>query len=402
MSLRPSRGAPAERRLAPPRSLLADVADLLSGPGLAWVVQRVRGQLESGADPVAVLQLPSATAVQRAGARAVLGPAAVVRGTHLSLRVTDVEDLLRELAGWDGGLTAAVRALDGDLELIEDDDEDDGAERDEGPDGGVTLPATAAAAVAGPPAPAAVPAPASVSVPRPAPVAAAVPEPVPVSAPEPVPEPEPEPGPEPEPEPETEPEPGPDPTLVVDLDAAQADRTGLALADVVLVLDLPVAPDGPTGTVLAAVSAAGLPAVLTLQQLRDAPPSWLPAPPGGTALVCATPAVLAAVAGAPAATPASAPARRRRRPRVPVVCLDATATSPGTDPGWPGDAVVVVLQGLRGAGWRLLLNAGDGPEGEVLTELLASELEAQVWRCPADPDAPLREQLVGDARRLAR
>ncbi|TXR55583.1 hypothetical protein [Quadrisphaera setariae] len=398
MSLRPSRGAPAERRPAPPRSLLADVAELLSGPGLAWVVQRVRGQLETGADPVAVLQLPSATAVQRAGARAVLGPAAVVRGTHLSLRVTDVEDLLRELAGWDGGLTAAVRALDGDLEVIEDDDEDDDAERDEGPDGGVTLPAAAAAAVAGPPAPAPAPVSVPVSVPRPAPVAAAVLEPVPAPAPQL------EPQPEPAPEPAPEPEPDPDPALVVDLDAAQADRTGLALADLVLVLDLPVAPDGPTGTALAAVSAAGLPAALTLQQLRDAPPSWLPAPPGGTALVCATPAVLAAVAGAPAATPtpASAPARRRRRPRVPVVCLDATATSPGADPGWPGDAVVVVLRGLKGAGWRLLLNAGDGPEGEVLTELLASELEAQVWRCPADPDAPLREQLVGDARRLAR
>lgn len=331
---RPSGSAPATAasRPAPSRAVLSEVAELLAGPGLAWAVQRVRGQLETGADPVAVLQLPTATPAQRAGARSVLGPAAAVRGTHLAVRVSDLDELLLELTGWDRGLAAAVRALDEGLPGAE-------AEEEEDDDDAVALPATAAAAVAGPPAT--------------------------------------------EPEPER-----------VELGALEAEQVGLALADAALVLDLPADPGGATGTVLTALSAVGLPALLTLHQLRDAPPTWLPAPPGGTVLVVPTPAVLAAVAGTPA--PGA------RRPRVPVVCLDATATARGVDPAWPGDAVVVVLEGLRAAGWQLLLNGGDGPEGDVITELLAGELGARVWRSPAEPGTPLREQLLADARRLAR
>ncbi|PWJ52960.1 hypothetical protein SAMN06264364_11696 [Quadrisphaera granulorum] len=352
-----------------PRPSLEDVAELLGSPGLAWAVQRVRGQLESGADPVAVLQLLSATHAQRAAARELLGPAAVVRGTQLSVRVDDVEELLREVAGWPSDLASAVRALDG------------------GP-----LPE---------PAPEPEPEPTVVVLPEPVvlPETVVLVETAPAVVAGPVlrervlaPEPEPEAELEPEPEPEPEPRP--------ELDAAGAQEAGLALADVVVVLDLPVAPHGPTGTLLTAMGAAGLPAVVTLQQLREAPPSWLPAPPGGTALVCATTAAMAAIAVA-------APRRRLRGPasstaqHVPVVCLDASATEAGADPDWPGDAVTVVLNGLRGAGWRLLLNPGDGPESDVLTELLVDEFDAEAWHSPA-PDGALLELLVADARGFQR
>jgi hypothetical protein len=122
---------------------------------------------------------------------------------------------------------------------------------------------------------------------------------------------------------------------------------------------------------------------------------------GGVVWVCATPSVLAAAAAGPSG---------------PVVCLDALATSGASDPAWPGEAVVLVLDGLRGAGWELRLNGGAGPEGTVLTELLASELGALPWRTPdaepalvaadplaaAEPGTPLLDQLVADLRRAGR
>ncbi|MGQ7296197.1 hypothetical protein [Quadrisphaera sp. KR29] len=377
MTPRPSRGEPAAltSRPAPPRAAaLQRVHGLLADPGLAWVVQRVRGQLETGADPVAVLQLHSATAAQRAGARAVLGPAALVRGTHLSVRVTDLEELLAEVAGWEGGLAAAVTALDGE----------------DGDDAAVVLPPTPPAAVAGPPAPAprAAAAPAPRAAAAPAPRAAAAPAPRPAPGPDPAPAARPAQASAPHPAPAPAPPPAP---RWAELDDDAADEAGAALADVVLALDLPAAPDGPTGAALAALAAAGLPALLSLAQLRSAPPTWLPAPPGGTALVCPTPAVLAAVAAAPPAA---------RRTRVPVVCLDAAAASAAADPAWPGEAVAVVLEGLRAAGWRLLLDAGWGPEGEVLTELLSGELHAEPWSAPDHPGTTPLARRVAAARRL--
>jgi len=330
---------------------------VLGDPALAWVRHQVLARLDDdGAGGVSgVLQLLTATPAQRAAAAALLGPGAV-RGTRVAVPVADLEQLLAEVVGWDRGLAAAVRLLEGPPE-----------------------PEPEPVAVA----PASEPASESDSEPVSAPVVV-LPETrgVPAAAPSP---------------------PVPEPARrhrapARELDTAAADAAGLELVDVVLALGLPV--DHPDAPGPQPPGGPARPAVLTLHGLRSTPPRWHPAPAGGVVWVCATPSVLAAAAAGPSG---------------PVVCLDPLATSGASDPAWPGEAVALVLDGLRGAGWELRLNGGAGPEGCVLTELLASELGALPWRTPdadpalaaadplaaAGPGVPLLTQLVADVRRAA-
>ncbi|MBF5082496.1 DUF2399 domain-containing protein [Quadrisphaera sp. INWT6] len=382
--------ARATARPAPRDALLRVLGD----PALAWVRHQVLARLDDdGAGEVSgVLLLLTATPSQRAAAAGLLGPGAV-RGTRVAVPVADLEQLLAEVVGWDGGLAAAVRLVEGppapelspgaevspepEAELSP---EPEPWHRPPAPVEAVEAPVVVLPATRG--VPLAAPAPPAPAPTAPAPPAPALVAPPAARAPAPVRR-----------------------APVRELDASAADAAGLELVDVVLALGLPVDhpdhPDHPDVPGPRAPGAAARPVVLTLHGLRSTPPTWRPAPAGGVVWVCATPSVVAAAAAGPSG---------------PVVCLDALATSGASDPAWPGEAVVLVLDGLRGAGWQLRLNGGAGPEGAVLTELLVSELGALPWRTPdagpalaaadplaaAEPGTPLLAQLVADVRRAGR
>jgi len=322
---------------------------VLGDPALAWVRHQVLARLDDdGAGEVSGVLQLLTATPTQRTAAAGLLGPGAVRGTRVAVPVADLEQLLAEVVGWDQGLAAAVRLLEC------------------------------------PPEPEPEPEPEPVAAPAPvAPVAPVVVLPetrgVPAAAPAP---------------------PVPAPARrhrapARELDGAAADAAGLELVDVVLALGLPL--DHPDAPGPQPSGGPARPVVLTLHGLRSTPPRWHPAPAGGVVWVCATPSVLAAAAAGPSG---------------PVVCLDPQAASGASDPAWPGEAVALVLDGLRGAGWELRLNGGAGPEGGVLTELLASELGALPWRTPdadpalaaadplaaAEPGIPLLVQLVADVR----
>ncbi len=123
----------------------------------------------------------------------------------------------------------------------------------------------------------------------------------------------------------------------------------------------------PTGAALAAWAGAGQPVVLTVRHLRLDPPVWRPAPAGGTVWVCENPVVLAAVADAWAER-AGAGERAEHLPAV--VC---TA-------GQPSAAAVAVLRGLAVAGWTLRHHGDLDPDGVRITNRLVTDLGAEPWR----------------------
>lgn len=159
--------------------------------------------------------------------------------------------------------------------------------------------------------------------------------------------------------------------------SAAADRAAWAavgvvrdeLSSTVLTLGLPVLADGgATGAALAAWAGVGQPVVLTLRHLRADPPSWRPAPPGGTVWVCENPVVLAAVADAWVGSTSPSPA---------VVC---TA-------GHPSAAAMAVLRCLAGSGWTLRHHGDLDPDGVRITNRLVAEVGAVPWRMGAGDHA---------------
>ncbi len=145
------------------------------------------------------------------------------------------------------------------------------------------------------------------------------------------------------------------------------------LSSTVLTLGLPAVSaaaggaGSPTGAALAAWAGAGQPVVLTLRHLRLDPPVWRPAPAGGTVWVCENPVVLATAADAWAER---AVAGERSDGPPAVVC---TA-------GQPSAAAVAVLRGLAGAGWTLRHHGDLDPDGVRITNRLVTDLCAEPWR----------------------
>jgi uncharacterized protein (TIGR02679 family) len=130
------------------------------------------------------------------------------------------------------------------------------------------------------------------------------------------------------------------------------------LSSQVLVLNLPGDTRTPTGRALDALATAGQPAVLTLRQLLRDPPC---PPPGGSAFVCENPAVVVAAAD------------RLGADCAPLVCLQ----------GQPSTAAMRLLALCAGAGWTLRYH-GDFDWGGVR---IAARVRADVlwspWRFTA-------------------
>src|SRR5258707_15056543 len=87
------------------------VRGVLGGPGLGWLIDRIRIRLERGEPVDGTVTLVGATAEQRQAAARLLGHA-IGRGTSLSIPLPEVDAALRQ-AGIASGLRAAVETLAG-------------------------------------------------------------------------------------------------------------------------------------------------------------------------------------------------------------------------------------------------------------------------------------------------
>jgi len=128
------------------------------------------------------------------------------------------------------------------------------------------------------------------------------------------------------------------------------------LSSQVLALGLPGDPRTPTGRALAALHAAGQPAVLTLRQLaRDAPEAL---PPGTRVFICENPAVVAAAAD------------RFGKDCPPLVCVG----------GQPSAAAVKLLRLLAQGGATLLYHGDFDWGGLRIAAGLRARIVWQPWR----------------------
>lgn len=105
----PNAGAAADEtaRIDPDR-----LTRLLGGPGLDWLVERARHRLARGEPLTGTVTLASATAAQRGAAERLLGRAPRP-GRSLSVRLDEVDAVLRRSRVSPAGLAAAVTALTG-------------------------------------------------------------------------------------------------------------------------------------------------------------------------------------------------------------------------------------------------------------------------------------------------
>ncbi len=85
---------------------------LLGAPELAWLVERVRGRLETGRPLVGTVSRPAAADAERAAAARLLGRAPRA-GRSLSVSLDTVDRVLRDSGAAPDGLAAAVIALTG-------------------------------------------------------------------------------------------------------------------------------------------------------------------------------------------------------------------------------------------------------------------------------------------------
>ena len=131
------------------------------------------------------------------------------------------------------------------------------------------------------------------------------------------------------------------------------------LSTTVLTLNLPGDGATPTGRMLAVLAAAGEPATLTLRQLVREPPRW--SLTGTVVSICENPVVVAEAA-------------ERLGPRcAPLVCTN----------GQPGAAVMTVLRALDAAG-ATLRHHGDFDWGGLrIANLLFDRLPVRPWRYDA-------------------
>ncbi|AZS76739.1 TIGR02679 family protein [Streptomyces lydicus] len=90
---------------------------LLGDPGLAWLVERARRRLARGRPLTGPVSLSTPTVDQRAAAERLLGRAPG-SGRSLSVRLDEVDDLLRRSGISPAGLAAAVVALTGPITLL--------------------------------------------------------------------------------------------------------------------------------------------------------------------------------------------------------------------------------------------------------------------------------------------
>jgi uncharacterized protein (TIGR02679 family) len=131
------------------------------------------------------------------------------------------------------------------------------------------------------------------------------------------------------------------------------------LSSTVLALGLPGEPTTATGRALGALSEAGEPAVLTLRQLaRDEPRLALS---GRTVSVCENPVVVAIAAD------------RLGRACAPLVCVS----------GQPGAAATTLLHALAAAGARLRYHGDFDWGGVRIGNLLVERLPVRPWRFDA-------------------
>lgn len=85
---------------------------LLGGPDTAWLVERLRARIAQGRPLQGTVTLSAATEPQRRAIESLLGRAPGT-GQTLSVRLSELDALLREAELCDGGLAGAVRALTG-------------------------------------------------------------------------------------------------------------------------------------------------------------------------------------------------------------------------------------------------------------------------------------------------
>lgn len=85
---------------------------LLGGPDTAWLIQRLRARIAQGRPLGGTVTLAKATEPQRRAIESILGRAPGT-GHTLSVRLAELDALLREAGLCDGGLVGAVRALTG-------------------------------------------------------------------------------------------------------------------------------------------------------------------------------------------------------------------------------------------------------------------------------------------------
>ncbi|MGH3587280.1 MAG: TIGR02679 family protein [Pseudonocardia sp.] len=146
------------------------------------------------------------------------------------------------------------------------------------------------------------------------------------------------------------------------------------LSSTVLVLNLPVATDNPTGRMLAALREAGEPVVLTLRQLRR---PLGQAVPGMTVSICENPVVVAEAAD------------RLGAGSAPLVCLG----------GQPGAAAMTLLRGLVEDGARLRHHGDFDWGGLRIGNVVFGRLPVVPWRF--DATAYRHAVTLGAGRALA-
>lgn len=129
------------------------------------------------------------------------------------------------------------------------------------------------------------------------------------------------------------------------------------LSSTVLVLNLPAATGTPTGRMLAELGAAGEPAVLTLRQLR-LPPAMTA---GGTVSICENPVVVAEAA------------ERLGPAAAPLVCVG----------GQPGVAAMALLRALVAGGTRLRYHGDFDWGGLRIGNVVFGRLPVTPWRFDA-------------------
>lgn len=131
------------------------------------------------------------------------------------------------------------------------------------------------------------------------------------------------------------------------------------LSATVLTLNVPGDGETPTGRMLAALADAGEPALLTLRQLLRDPPRW--ALTGTVVSICENPVVVAEAA------------ERLGARAGPLVCTG----------GQPGAAVMIALRGLACAGASLRYHGDFDWGGLRIANLLFDRLPVQPWRYDA-------------------